>query len=120
MSEYLTSGKIQTILPVESGTTKQGKEWKKLTFTVVNNDGYEGKELLFAFQIFGAEKVDNFLKYNNTGDLVTVKWNVQTNEYQGKYYTNLQAWRVDTVSKAEDPGQPLPTGNGDPSDDLPF
>ncbi len=116
MSELTTNGKIQTILPVESGTTKQGKEWKKITFTVTNNDGYEGKEMLFAFQIFGAEKVDNFLKYNNTGDLVTVKWNVQTNEYQGKYYTSLQAWRVDTVSKSEDQEQAAPIE----SEDEPF
>ena len=40
------------------------------------------------------DKVDDFLKYNKEGKDVEVDFNVRTNEYQGKYYTSLQAWKV--------------------------
>ena len=46
--EYELKGALKTILPVQSGTSKAGKEWKKVNFIVANNDGYEGKEQEFA------------------------------------------------------------------------
>jgi len=94
MSEFTVTGTIKTILPVESGTSKAGKEWSKINFIVSNNEGYENREQEYCFQIFGEEKVDNFLKYNSEGDGVEVKFDIQTNEYNGKYFTNLSAFRV--------------------------
>jgi len=34
----------------------------------------------------------------NIGDEVTVAYNVRGNEYQGKYYVNLQAWKIERNS----------------------
>jgi len=91
---YEAKGTIKTISEVQKRTSKAGKDWQKLTFTIINNDGYEGREQLYAFEIFGDEKVENFLKYNKVGQKVDVSFNVQTNEWQGKYFTSLQAWKV--------------------------
>ena len=88
------TGTIKKILPVQEGESKEGKKWKKITFVVSNNEGYEGAEQLFAFEIFGEEKVDKFLQYNKESNQVDVDFNIRTNEYQGKYYTSLQAWKV--------------------------
>ena len=107
------TGKIKQILDAQTGQSKDGKEWKKITFVVSNNDGFEGAEQLFAFEIFGAEKVDKFLQYNKEGDSVDVDFNIRTNEYQGKYYTSLQAWKV---FKAEGQAQ----ANEEEEDDSPF
>lgn len=100
MSEI--KGTIKTILEVESGTSKAGKEWSKVTFVVANNEGYEGSEQIFAFDIFGAEKVEDFLKYNKVGREVEVSYNIRTNDYNGKYYTSLQAWKVFGAQSEED------------------
>lgn len=99
-------GTIKTITEVQTGQTKDGSEWKKITFVVANNDGYNGEEQLYAFEIFGAEKVDNFLKYNNVGSIVDVDFNIRTNEYNGKYYTSLQAWKVYKENATQAP-QPI-------------
>lgn len=66
--------------------------------------------------------LDNF----SVGDEISVQFNIRGNEYQGRYYVNLQAWKID---KAED-GQPgLPPvddsvdtlmPDDDKEDDLPF
>lgn len=40
------------------------------------------------------DKVDDFLKYNKVGKEVEVSYNLRGNEYNGKYYVSLQAWKV--------------------------
>ena len=63
MSELTITGSIKKFLAVESGTAKaSGKEWQKQSFIVSNNDGYEGKEQIFCFEVFGEEKVGNLTK----------------------------------------------------------
>lgn len=119
-------GIIKTVLPIEKGLTKAGAEWQKQSFIVANNDGYEGKEQIFCFEIFGEEKVQNFNKFNKVGDIVTVDFNISTNEYQGKYYTSLQSWKV---SKSESGSKEMPSVQNfapatdykeEDHDDLPF
>ena len=64
MSELTITGSIKKFLPVESGVAKaSGKEWKKQNFIVANNEGYEGKEQIFCFEVFGEEKVTNLTKF---------------------------------------------------------
>lgn len=105
-------GTVKELLEVQSGVAKSsGKEWKKQAFIVSNNEGYEGKEQIFAFEVFGADKVDNLTKYNKVGDKVEVSFNIQTNEYNGKYYTSLQSWKVSSATPqeiVEDDPNPLP------------
>ena len=85
------TGKITKVLDVQKGTTKEGKEWQKLTFVAETDEQYNN---LYAFEVFGDEKVENFTKFNKVGDIVVVDFNVKTNEWQGKYFTSLQAWLV--------------------------
>ena len=85
------TGKIENILQTQTGTTKAGKEWKKTSFVVKTNDEYNN---LYCFDVFGEEKVDKFLQYNSKGDIVDVDFNVKTNEWKGKYFTSLDAWKV--------------------------
>lgn len=99
MSELKLNGTIKSILPVTSGTSKAGKQWKKQSFVIANNDGYEGKEQIFCFELFGEEKVTNLAKYNKVGDEVLVSFNIGCNEYNNptkglQYFTSLSAWKV--------------------------
>lgn len=102
MSEFKVKGTIKTILPIETGIAKStGNEWSKINFIVTNNEGYEGREQIYCFQIFGQEKVDTFLKYNSEGLEVSVKFDIQVNEYNGKYFTNLSAFHVASGESVE-------------------
>jgi sporulation protein YlmC with PRC-barrel domain len=88
----LKNGKITKVLEKETGTKKDGSgEWVKQSFIVETGEKYNN---VYCFELFGDEKVDNFNKYNKVGDLVDVDFNVKTNEWQGKYFTTLQAWKV--------------------------
>ena len=110
------TGSIKTILPVEGGTSKAGKEWKKQNFIIANNEGYQGQEQVFCFEVFGDEAVENLTKFNKEGDEVKVCFNIKCNEWNGKYFTSLSSWRVE---KAGAETTSAPASSNEP-DDLPF
>ncbi len=61
----------------------------------------------------------------NVGDDVNVHFNVRGNEYNGRYFVNLQAWKMEKAGAAAPAGNaPLPTpppiAAGNDDDDLPF
>ena len=63
----------------------------------------------------------------NPGDDLTVSFNVRGNEYQEKYYVNLQAWKIEATATQDDtPPAPVPPDTEleplgeDETDDLPF
>ena len=86
------TGKITKILEKVTGQKKDGSgEWIKQSFTLETTEQYNN---LYCFELFGEEKVENFNKYNKVGGDVKVDFNVSTNEWNGKYFTSLQAWKV--------------------------
>lgn len=55
------------------------------------------------------------------GQSITVNFNVRGNEYLGKYYVSLQAWKLESDQSA--PPQPQsapPVAGSDDNDTLPF
>jgi hypothetical protein len=126
MSELTITGSIKEFLPVERGIAKSsGKEWQKQFFIVANNDGYEGKEQIFCFEVFGEDKVTNLTKFQKEGDAVKVSFNIGTNEWNGKYFTSLSAWRIeklDAIPQQEinQDSQVATSISEDEPDDLPF
>jgi len=115
MSELKVKGKITKVLDVESGTSKAGKDWKKLQFVVDTGNQFNPE---VCFQLFGDEKVENFNKYNKTGDEVEVNFNLSSREFNGKYYHNLDAWRVFKATEVKESTEL--NKNDTEDDDLPF
>lgn len=115
MSDLKIKGKITEILKEEKGTSKAGKDWTKQSFVLDTGAEYNP---LIAFGLFGQEKVDNFNKYNKVGDSVDVSFNVSSREYEGKWYSQIDAWKV-FQSKGEDSIAPVYSNESD-TDDLPF
>jgi len=95
MTEFKVKGQIEKILDVQSGTSKAGKAWKSQEFILKTDSEYNNT---YCFVVFG-DRVDNLTKYNKIGDVVTVQFNVNVNEYQGKYYTSLGAYRIEGANK---------------------
>jgi len=102
------TGTITRIMDTQSGVSKAGKEWKKLTFLLTTNEEYNN---LYCFEVFGVEKVDNFIKFNKVNQQVNVDFNVSTSEWNDKYFTSLQAWKIFKSDGGE---------SKESDDDLPF
>ena len=115
MSNLELNGTIKVMLPIEEGTSKSGNDWKKSGFVVTTGGDYP-KDV--AFSVFGEEKVNNLMKFNKVGQVVDVSFNVESREYKGRYYTDLQAWKIfGSENKTK-----LPAATNEVSEvsDLPF
>lgn len=100
MSNLQITGVITKITEVQEGQAKStGKTWKKMGFVVQTVSEYP-KDVYFT--VFGEEKVDNFLKFNKVGQKVDVSFNAESREYNERFYTDLQAWKVFTNTEGSD------------------
>ncbi|MCX6246165.1 MAG: DUF3127 domain-containing protein [Bacteroidetes bacterium] len=116
------SGKVITILPLQTGTGKNGT-WKKQEF-VVETTGQVPRKV--CFNLWG-EKIDQFKL--SEGIEVRVSFDLESREYNGKWYTDVKAWKVEKVQKTESESIPenldgyqsdVPPDEPLPHDDLPF
>ena len=123
------TGKIIAVLPEVGGTSKNGNEWKKQEYVLETSEQYPKK---VCFQIFGSDRIAQAAIVQ--GEDVTVFFDIDSREYMGRWFTNINAWKVDKVAaQATDfnPTDNIALGNvqmAEPSDltlsnsadDLPF
>jgi len=117
----VVKGKIISILEMESGVSKAGKEWKKQSFVVDTGAQYNPT---VCFSLFGEEKI-NMLRDFGNGQEVEVAFNVSSREFNGKWYHNIDAWKISSLgqgSSAPMNEAPAPEIDAAPAedDDLPF
>jgi hypothetical protein len=116
-------GKIDQILKPESGTSRAGKEWNKQEFVIETDDQYPKK---VCFTLFG-DKV-SLVNGLSAGEEVEVSFNMESREYNGRWFHNINAWKIEKSSDSNMPVPPPEFGMGDippePADeeagDLPF
>lgn len=113
------TGKLVKALDVESGTSKAGKEWKKQSF-VIDTGAQFNPEVCFS--LFGEDKIA-MLQGINPGEEIEVSFNLSSREYNGRYYHNIDAWRINraaaAVVAAPKDEAPFPAQDSE-DDDLPF
>ncbi len=89
------TGKIIAVLPAQGGVSKTGNEWKKQEYVLETHDQYPKK---VCFQIFGADKIE--LAAIQPGEELTVSFDIDSREYNGRWFTNINAWKVDRAANA--------------------
>ena len=67
-----------------------------------------------AFELAG--KKAGTINEDLVGKILEVSFDLRGREYEGRYYTNLQAWRVDVVGEVEP--APQETENDETDEDL--
>lgn len=116
------TGKIIKILPVQTGTGKNGI-WKKQEY-IIETTGQISRKV--CFNIWG-DKIDQFKLIE--GNEVKVSFDLESREYNGKWYTDVKAWKVEKVQKVDSGVPPenfgeeqlsVPPDESLPPDDLPF
>lgn len=83
------SGKIVTQLPEVSGSSKSGNAWRKQEYILETGGQYPKKVCV---SLWG-DKIDQFsLK---VGEQVSLALDVESKEYNGRWYTELKAYKVE-------------------------
>ncbi|MCY7351418.1 MAG: DUF3127 domain-containing protein [Cytophagaceae bacterium] len=128
------NGTLVQVQDEAGGTSKAGNPWVKQEFIVETLDGQFTKKVCFT--LFGADKVGELKKFT-PGDQLKVSFNLESREYNNRWYTEARAWRLELAdgegfvqassnserpAKAAPSAQPLPptVGAEGGDDDLPF
>lgn len=82
-------GKIIQVLPTQEGVSKTGNPWKVQSYVLETQEQYPRK---VCFEIFGEDRINN--NRCNIDDVVTVSFDIESREFNGRWYTSIRAWRV--------------------------
>jgi len=132
-------GKIIQVLPAQEGVGRNGNPWKVQPYVLETLDQYPRK---VHFEVFGEDRI----KMNpcDIDQLVTVSFDIESREFNGRWYTSIRAWKIqqgDTTQAAAVPAaapaaapvapaapveaapvdvNPFDASAGDGTSDLPF
>ena len=98
------SGKIIEILEVKSGKSANG-EWRKQEYVLETEAEYPKKVCFMAW----GDKIDQF--NIQQGETVAVSIDLESREYNGRWYTDVKAWKVSRHGSDADSSHSL--GNQD-------
>ena len=82
-------GVLKQILPIESGESKSGKTWQKQTIVIETTDAYPKQ---IAVEV--SEKALSRLQDYSEGMTITCSINIESREYNGRWFTSVKAWKI--------------------------
>lgn len=100
-------GTVHRVLPVVKGQSARG-EWQKQEIVLEQAGEYSRKACIS----FWGDKVLDVAKLRE-GDKVTVSVNIESREYNGRWFTEIRAWRIQQAQPE------VPVTAGIPPMDLP-
>ena len=82
-------GKIIQVLPMQEGVGRNGNPWKLQGYVLETLDQYPRK---VHFEVFGEDRI----KMNpcEMDQLVTVSFDIESREFNGRWYTSIRAWKI--------------------------
>lgn len=119
-------GVVYRILPPQSGTSARG-QWQKQEVVFELPDEFSRKVCV----IFFGDRAQDAATLQ-VGEKVNVSFNIESREYNGRWYTDVRAWRIQKVQPEQPAAAPIPdlppldmaepamAAGGDQFDDLPF
>ena len=105
-------GKLLEVHAEQSGEGKNGT-WRKKSFVIETGDQYPKK---ICFVVWG-DRI-NILDSFSQGDSLKVSFDVESREYNGRWYTDVKAWRIEG-QQAQQPQQTTNSGGGAANDPFP-
>src|SRR5947208_12458586 len=87
------TGKVFTVLPSQNGQGQKGP-WVKQNFVIETGDQYPKKVCLLAWN----DKAE-FVSRLKEGDEVKVAFDLESREFNGKWYTDAKVWKMEVLSQ---------------------
>ncbi len=122
------AGKVIAILEARSGVSKTtGNPWKMQDYVIETHEQFPRR---MVFNVFGEDKINTF--NIQMGEELNVSFDINAREYQGRWFNDIRAWRIDRVQPdaagqapapaAVPAAEPIPPSFAatDTADDLPF
>jgi hypothetical protein len=111
------TAKLVQLLPLQTGTGKNGA-WKKQDI-IVETEGQYPKKVCVS--IWGDKINESLLQ---VGSQLNISFDVESREYNGRWYTDVKAWKIESGSAVKPAGNEsqefFDDGQMENKEDLPF
>lgn len=88
-------GKIIKVLPLQTGVSqKSNNAWAKQSYVLETVEQYPKH---CAFDVFGTERIQNMAILE--GEMLSVSFNIDAHEYNGRWFNNITAYRIDRLAQ---------------------
>ena len=102
MNETKVTGKIEQVLDFKSGVgANSGKAWSKQGYLLAYKRGEHEYDAKLAFDVWGDDRIKEFAL--KVGDVVTLTLDIASREYNGRWYTDITAFRCEHVGVEAEP-----------------
>ena len=105
MAIYQSRGRISDMSEVQSGTSKNGYEWQRMTITL-EIPGFQGSVFKQVFQVSGNDVKD--VSLYNIGDRVEISWSMYAREWNGRWYNNVDLVKIKSLDEQKQEEKPAP------------
>ena len=127
------TGRIIEVLPLKSGITRNGDEWKAQEYVIEDsNSGQYPRRM--CFEVFGADRIAQFNIQKD--EELTVSFDINARQWQNRWFNSIRAWKVERIAMTnastgipQNASAPVPPPISTPApdilsedvkDDLPF
>ena len=90
--------KLVSKLQVQSGNSARGP-WSKQDFIVETVESYPRK---ICMNVWGNDKVSELGGFN-VGETLIISVNIESREFNGRWYTDVRAWKIQRENNTEAP-----------------
>jgi hypothetical protein len=97
-------GKIVQVLDLQTGTSARG-DWKKQEFILETEEQYPRKVCI---SLWG-DRIADITGIQLGRELITVSVSLESREFNGRWYTDVRAWKIQRGAVIETP--PVVVGN---------
>lgn len=105
------SGKIIAVLPQASGQGKNGT-WRSQDYVLETSTSGEQYPRKVCFNLFN-DKIDKYPLAID--DVVSVSFDIESREYNGRWYTSVKAWKIEKNAVNATPATSHPTSVNEPA-----
>jgi hypothetical protein len=96
-------GRMIKKLPVVNGESRNGNKWEKQEFVIETEEQYPRK---ICISVWG-DRVRELEKFQE-GDMVIASVNIESREYNERWYTDVRAWRLQREESGAGNLPPIP------------
>lgn len=105
-------GRVIQLLALQTGEGKNGA-WKKQDFVIETEGQYPKKVCISAW---GDKINESALQIGND---VNVSFDIESREYNGRWYTDVKAWKIESLSASSFEAMPTASTSSRPTTELP-
>jgi hypothetical protein len=108
-------GKLILKMPMQSGISKTGNSWQKQEFVIETLEQFPRK---ICANLWGERTT--VLETLNIDDKLVMSFDLESREFNGKWYTDVKAYKVEAVNTNPQAPQAIPTqASTVPTNELP-